>query len=340
MKERVVIFLGITLKELAEISGYSISTISRVVSNKGNVKKETQEDIERLLDEYHYRTSIMELRNQRRKQNTILIVITDLEDHWLTEQAKGIQGEALRQGYDSLIAVSNHSVKEEEKYVQMAIQNQYAGIVLINVCGGENLADLLEKSEMPVVFLNQEIKYAGFDSVTVDNYQSAYILTSHLAERGHRKIIFITDDCGRTIHQERCRGYEDAMRDHKLFVTKNNILVGNDNIESGYKIGEELIKKGLEFTAVVCGSYWIAFGLMNMLRDYGVRVPEDLSVVCCDNFFHTEYLDITTTKFDKIENMGRRAMELLLAKIKGEKTGDGSIIYRPKLIERKSVKKI
>ena len=66
--------------------------------------------------------------------------------------------------------------------------------------------------------------------------------------------------------------------------------------------GKESAEPPVTHTAVVCGSYWIAFGLMNMLRDYGVRVPEDLSVVCCDNFFHTEYLDITTTKFDKIEN--------------------------------------
>ena len=79
---------------------------------------------------------------------------------------------------------------------------------------------------------------------------------------------------------------------------------------------------------------------MNALRDYDVKVPENLSVVCCDNCFYTEYLEITVVEWMDIKKTGKRAMELLLTKIRGEDGGSGSVVYRPKLVERKSVQRI
>jgi len=332
--------MGITIKELSEISGYSCSTISRVISGKKNVKKETREAVEQLLLDYNYRTNVMELRSQSQKNKTILVILTDLEDHWLAIQAKGIQEEASRNGFTALAAFSNGVLEEEENFVKMAIRDRYAGVIILNTCGGKALVELLKQSGIPVVFLNQEIRFSGFDCVITDNYQSGYLLTEYLIKKGHRKIGHLMGEASSLIDQERRRGFEDAMRDHGLYLSQNSTQIGKGTFESGYAIGEQLVKKGLDFTAVFCGTYQMAFGLMNALKDYDVKVPEDLSVVCCDNCFHTEYLDITVVEWMDIKKTGKRAMELLLTKINGDDSGNGSVVYRPKLIERKSVRAV
>ena len=132
--------MGITIKELSKISGYSCATISRVIANKGNVKRETQEAIEKLLMEYNYRTNIMELRSLEMKQKTIMIIVGDLNNYFYTELIRVAKTEALRQRYVPLIAFSEDSIEEEAHYVDVAVKEGYAGIMFINVRGGDELA--------------------------------------------------------------------------------------------------------------------------------------------------------------------------------------------------------
>lgn len=169
--------MGITIKELSEISGYSTATISRVIAGKGNVKRETREAIEKLLDEHQYRTNVMELRIREQKSRTILIILGKLETAWHTEQIRVIKARMLEAGYVSLIGFTDNSVEEEEKMVKLAISEGYVGVCIINVRGGERLANLLKQSGIPVFFLNREIKFSNFDVVIGDKYMEGYIIT-------------------------------------------------------------------------------------------------------------------------------------------------------------------
>ena len=211
--------MGITIKELSEISGYSCSTISRVITNKGNVKKETQDAIENLLMKHDYRTNIMELRSLERKQKNILIVVGDLNNYFYTELIRLIKTEALKNAYMPLIAFSEDSISEEEEYVNMAIKECYAGIMFINVRGEKHLSKILKQSQIPTVFLNRGIRFSDFETVTSDNYQGGYIATSYLIEMGHKKIGHIMGHVYSEAAQERRRGYEDAMEHAHLCVS-------------------------------------------------------------------------------------------------------------------------
>ena len=328
--------MGITIKQLSEISGYSPSTISRVLSNQGNVKKETKEAVQKLLEEHHYRTNVMDLREAERNRRTILLLAGDLTNGFYTELIRLINECARKEGYRMLIAYTDDRAEDEEEYVKMAAQEHYAGVLFMNVRGGEALSELLSEKKVPVVFLNRGIMFSGFDTVTSDNYLGGYLITNYLIRKGHRKIGLLAGHAYSQTALDRRRGYEDAMRDAHLPVTDSSVFSGDQTYESGYSYGEHLMKEAIDVTAVFCVNDLMAMGFLDALRDYGVKVPRDMSVVCYDNTLYSRHLGLTCVGSEP-EKLAGSAIEALLRKADG-KGGDGeSIVHRPKIIERGSV---
>lgn len=329
--------MGVTIKELSKISGYSSATISRVIAGKGNVKRETREVIEKLLEEHQYRTNIMELRTREQKNRTILIILGNLETAWHTEQIRVIKARMLKAGYITLIGFTDNSVEEEEKMVKLAVSEGYAGICIINVRGGERLANLLRQSEIPVVFLNREIKFSNFDVVVGDKYMEGYIITRYLIRRGHRKIGYVQGDYYASALQERLRGYQDAMADGHMVSTKNSVLIEESSYAGGFAAGKHMVEKGLDFTALVCSTESMVLGLVTALRDYGVRIPADVSVVSCDDGFYTKYFQITVAGGVNPDMTAQKACEMLLMRVQNPGMVSETIVFRPEIIERSSV---
>ena len=331
--------MGITIKELSEISGYSITTISRVISNKGNVKKETKEAVQELLVQYNYRTNVMDFLKSEQSSKIIMIILGVLDNFYYSSLIRIIKEKTEEYGYSILIGYTDNSLEEEEKYVRMAMKEQYAGIIFMNVRGGAKLAELLNTGSIPVVFLNRGIRFAEFDAVTSDNYRGGYMITSYLIEMGHKKIGHLMGNTYSTVAQERRRGFEDAMNEARLPITKNSVYIGELNYESGYKYGEYIVKHGLNFTAVFCGNDQMAIGLMQALSESGVSVPGDVSVVCYDDTRYARDSGLTTVGAEPAK-LGGKAVEILLAKINGEQMESGTVVYRPYISERSSVKRL
>lgn len=331
--------MGITIKELSELSGFSTATISRVISGKGSVKEETKKEIEKLLIEHNYRTNAMEIRKKTTNDKTIMILVGDLDNWYLMELTRVLNRYIWEEGYIPMIAYTDNHLETESEYVRLALLKNYAGIVFMNVRGNENLRDILKNNECPVVFLNRGIKLSSFDTVCNDNYYGGYRATEYLIKKGHKRIGFLMGNQYSTAVDERKRGYEDAMRHNGLVVTGNSILIGDANYEGNYKCGEKMIKSGLDFTALFCGNYQMTEGLLDALIDYGVRVPNDISIISFDETPTTRRRKITTVCTDP-EKMGKTALKLLLDRIK-DRTKEGSTIYLgTKLRERDSVKNI
>ena len=331
--------MKITIKELSRISGYSCSTISRVITNQGNVKEETRIAIEKLLIEHNYRTNVMELRASALNRQTVMIIVGDLDNWYYMESIRIIKEEMAKEGYLIVIGYSANKAEEEEEYVKMAIRENYAGLIFVNVRGNDDLRRLLEERTIPVVFLNRGIQHTNFDTVTCNNYQGGYMITEYLIEKGHRKIGHLAGSHYSYTAWERRRGYEDAMKDHHLSVTKSNIYIGDLDWESGRRFAECIVEEGLEFTAIFCGNDLMAGGLVETFNYYGVKVPEDISVVCYDDTPIARTADLTTIGSEP-QKMGKRAVDILLSNIQREELDAGSVVYRPKITIRNSVKEI
>ena len=331
--------MGLTIKELAEMSGYSASTISRVIANKGNVKEETRKKIEQLIIEQNYRTNVMDLRSSEQNSQLIMVVIGELANFYYIDLINILKRELGKNGYTVMIAFTDNSEEDEKNYVRMAIRGRFGGLVFVNVRGGSDLVRILEEGTVPVVFLNRGIRFADFDTVINDNYQGGYMITDYLIRKGHRKIGHLMGHSYSTAAQERRRGYEDAMREAKLPVTNNNVYIGKLNYESGYEYGEYLVKKGLDYTAVFCSNDMMALGLWRSLQVCGVRIPDDISIVSYDSTMYAHSVGLTTISAPA-QKLAQKGVQMLLARIAGETTAGGTVVLRPQIIERISVKTI
>lgn len=329
--------MGITIKELSEISGYSAATISRVISGNGKVKKETKEAIEKLLVEYNYRTNAMEIRKKTTNSKTVLILVGDLDNWYYMETVRVLNKNLWEQELIPIVAYTDNQIELEEEYVRLALLKNYAGIIFINVRGNEKLKEILSLNGCPVVFLNRKIKLSSFDTVCSDNYHGGYQATSYLISKGHKKIGHLRGSAYSNTAFERRRGYEDAMNDNGLVVTENSILNGDLTYSSGYSCGEQVVKSGLDFTALFCSGYQMMEGMLDAFTDYGVRVPEDISIISFDETPTTKRRNITTVSTDP-EKMGTMAVKLLIDRMKDAGTAASTIQLETKLHIRKSVK--
>lgn len=328
--------MSITIKELAELSGYSPATISRVITNKGNVKEETRLEIQKLLTKYHYKTNLEGIGKSAYRERTILVLIGDMSNLFYQEQITRLSETIREKNYICMIGYTGDSIQAEESYVEIAVQEGYAGLIFMNVRGGERIAEMINESGIPVLFLNRTIPHESFDSVCSDNYRGGYVATRYLIERGHRRIGHLAGSSYSHTARERVRGYEDAMEEHGLVVSPNSICYGNLDRSSGYRFGETIVKKGLGYTAVFCGNDLMADGLVRAFREYGVRVPEDVSIICYDNTVISRDLDLTVVSSNP-QKMGERAAEVLLNKIKDKEADRQSILFSPVIIPGNSV---
>lgn len=331
--------MGITIKELSKISGYSTATISRVILNKGNVKESTRKEIEKLLLEYDYRTSIMDLRKSAINKRTIMVILGDMNNWYYMEIFKIISRIAIENEFFTVIAYTDNNIEIEERYLNVAISEKYAGVIFMNVRGSDNIRTILKNNVFPAVFLNRGIKQAYFNTVTNDNYQGGYQATEYLIRLGHKKIGHLAGSYFSVTATERCRGYEDAMRDYGLVLSKNSIYQGNIDWKSGYEFAETIIKKGLDFTAVFVSAYQMTEGMLDCFAEYGVRIPDDISVISFDETQSMKRHDITSICVEP-EKMGRTAMELLLEQIDDKNAEMRRINFEPLLNIRGSVKKL
>lgn len=331
--------MGITIKELAEISGYSVATISRVISGSGKVKIETRKAIEKLLIDYNYRTNIMEIRNTSRNQNKIMIIVGDLDNWYYMQIIRNLNIYLWEQNFIPIIVYSNNQKEQEEEYVRIGLVEKYAGLVFLNVRGDVNLKKTLENNGCPVVFLNRAIKHTSFDTVCNDNYHGGYKATEYLINRGHKKIGHLMGSLHSATAIERRRGFEDAMYDHELVITENSILYGDTDYQSGHACGEKIIKKSLDFTALFCGSYQMMEGLLDVFAHYNIHIPDNFSVICFDETPSMKRANITTVCAEA-EKMAKMAIDLLLARMNDRNKDAVHVNLETKLIERTSVKRL
>ena len=331
--------MGLTIKDLAKISGYSTATISRVISNKGNVKPETREAIEKLLIEQNYRTNVMELRHARSKNKTVVIITGDLENWYYMETIRDVIRILEEEGFHALIGFSDNRQEKEEKLLREAISDSCAGVIFLNVCGSDNIRTILTESSFPAVFLNRSIKTAYFNAVCNDNFNGAYQAVSYLINMGHRRIGHLMGSSSSTTAQDRKNGYIEAMEDHGLSVSKNSIYQAPYSWESGFEYGEHIIKKSLDFTAVFIGNYQMTEGLIDCMHEYGVDIPDMISIICFDETPSMRRSRVSTICAEP-KKMAAAAVELLTAQILDPEAMTKRIYQEPILIKRSSVKRL
>lgn len=332
----------ITIADIARKAGVSRSTVSRVITNNPNVSTDTREKIQSIIDSYKYKPNSLARGLAVGKINVIALIIGDIRNPFYSEMVWMIENILTENGYMVVLCDSGYTIEKEISYLQTVKQLGFSGVILASALESSELTSILKTMDCPVLLINRYIKSFECDSVILDNFQGGYTATRHLIELGHTKIGMLAGPVKSTSSLERLEGYKQALQNFQIEYRENFVVNGNLTIEDGYKYGVNLIKSiGDKPTAVFAGNDLMAIGIIQAYNEYGLNIPEELSIVGFDDISYSSINKIgLTTIRQPLQEMAHMVAKRILKKIQDGDSEDRKFIFTPQLIVRKTTKGI
>lgn len=309
--------MGMSIKDIAKKTGLSVSTISRVVNNKPGISEETRELVKLAIKKYHYVPNMVARNLINRKTNTIGVIIPDMSEMYFSRIVKGIDSMLSVNDYTMILCDSNESAEKEHKLLGVLHEKQVDGIILATVQTDQQLEKETLLSSVPVCFIdNTPSLFRNYNSVSLDNAMASYLAIEHLYQLGHRKIAAIFGKQSESTGLERYQGFCKAIQDFNLVSEKDLVRFGDFKEQSGYDAVIDILKSGKEFTALYVASSKMTYGAIHALKQNGIRIPEDVSLIGFDIRDDNKlYSPTITTILQPEQNMGEMAAKLLIGSI-------------------------
>jgi DNA-binding LacI/PurR family transcriptional regulator len=331
--------MAVSIKDIARLAGVSHSTVSRALNHSPLIPVITAERIQRIAAEKGYTASAVARSLVTRKTKAIGVVVTSIADPFNGEVVAGLEEAANHEGYSVVLATSQADPRRELEVVRSFRERRVDGILVASSRLGAQYQPLSDEWEAPIVLLNNQHPSELAHSVSIDNTDGGYQATAHLIELGHREIAYIGDESGLQSDEERFTGFQAAMKKARLKVRRELIVRGDGKREGGQKAAADLLNLIKPPSAVFCYNDMTALGAIEEVQARGWRVGREVSVVGFDDLFFAASLQppLTTFRQPKKE-LGRQAMQLLLAILKGQ-PAERKVVIRGELVVRGSTGK-
>ena len=341
----------VTLLDIARASGFSVSTVSIVLSEaplSQNVAATTREHIRTIARQLGYHPDAYARSLRRRSTQTIGVLAFDLSDPFCTPIMRGIQGSLRAAGYLPLIVDAQAQRKLFDSSLHMILERRTDGMIVIAswVFEETNLLGDVKKNNVPVVIIGRDLVARGIDSVLVDNETGGEIAARHLKGLGHGRIAVIrgpqemVDSAPRWVGIQRVAATEGLEIDPQLVFELPGLADPASGFEGGVSMAKKMLKSGRPFTAVIAFDDLTALGVVRGFAEAGLRVPEHISVMGFDDVLPAEVAtpSITTIR-QPLKEMGCEAAERVLQVIRrGVGKSEKARLYksRPELVARMS----
>ncbi|MFN2130135.1 MAG: LacI family DNA-binding transcriptional regulator [Anaerolineae bacterium] len=308
---------SVTIVDVAREAGVSYTTVSRVVNAKGNVKPETRERVLMAMTRLGYVVDQRARSLAGGRSQVIGLLVHDLGTSYIGAVIRGIDAELASAQYDLLLYTTHRRKTKESAYVVTLTRGLADGLLLVLPRNPGDYLETLRQHHFPHVLID----HRGVDEVTpavaAANREGAYRATEYLVELGHRRIGFITGAIDQMCAQDRLEGYKAALIDHGLVLAPELVYEGNFFQPRGYAGASVLLELPHPPTAIFSSNDVSAFGVMEAVREHGLRIPDDVSVVGFDDIPQAVQVHppLTTVR-QPLEEMGRTATRMLLEYIK------------------------
>jgi LacI family transcriptional regulator len=329
----------VTIKDVARLSGVSISTVSRVINDSKPVSPEIRKKVFEVIDETGYRPNDVARSLVTKRSHLIGVIVNDLSNTYVAEMVKGVEEVGKMYNYDILLCSSYYDKEAQMNYLSLLNRKQAEGIILIGYRFDEEIVDKVSEYNKNSIYFTRDIISDKIDYVKIDSHAAAYEMTKYLISEGHENIAFLSDYEERATYEaEKISGYMQALKENKLEYSKVYVA-GGRRYNFAYDIAHEVVAEIENISAVFCTNDELAIGLINYLYDNGYKVPDDVSVVGYGNYKESQFVRPTlTTISEPYYDIGAVSIRTLIKKIEGDNE-QPSIIELPfSFIKRNSVK--
>jgi DNA-binding LacI/PurR family transcriptional regulator len=314
----------VTLADVAGVSGFSISTVSLVLTEaplSRYVAASTKAHIRAVASKLGYHPDAAARLLRSRRSHTIGIMVSDISDPFCTLILQGIEKALYPTTYLPIIMIAHNQRKQFGRHLEMLMERRVEGLILVaNWLFGEfdQLADI-QKSQIPMIGVGRDLTASHVRSLQVDNEAGGYAAARHLYDLGHRKIAVLRGPSELADSDRRWNGIRRFAAEVRLPLVPERVgqLAAADDptsgFEGGFRLTSAMIERGVEFTAVIAFDDLTGLGAIRALRQTGRRVPEDCSVIGFDDVPHAAVnTPGLTTIRQPMEQMGSLAAKWVL----------------------------
>ena len=325
----------VTLKQIAKELDVSISTVSKSLRNSPEISEDTRQKVQAFAKLYNYKPNNIALSLKNRKTKTIGIIIPEIVHHFFATVISGIEQVANENGYNVIVCLSNESFDKEVLNMEMLANGSIDGFIMSLSKETQFKADFHHITEvisqgMPVVMFDRVTNEILCDKVIIDDKAAAYNAVQSLINKGKKKIALVTTVDYVSVGKLRTDGYVKALLDNDLPFDEKLIIKIEDIDTCEVKISKLIEDRAID--AVFAVNELFAVTIIKTASKFGLKVPEDLSVIAFTDGIISQYSTptITTVSQNGIK-MGRKAAKMLIDRLESDE--DDEEHYRTEVIE-------
>lgn len=324
----------ITLKQIAETLGISITTVSKALKNYPDVSPKTRKAVLDLAQSLSYTPNSFAVNLRTKESRTIGLIIPEVVHHFFSNVINGIIDEAEKNGYLVIILQSNESLELEKKQVELLINKRVDGIImsLSNESNDdEHLKEILRK-EVPFVMFDKISKLIPCSKVIINDQKAAFNAVEHLIQKGCRKIAHIRGPVNPQNAIDRFLGYKKALDKNNIpFDSKLVYTCKNVTFDEGVEFAKRIAAEHPDVDGIFVITDLVAVGVLAHFNEVGINIPEQVKVIGFSNWFMSQ---VITPKLSTVDQpsfeMGVHSFKLLLEEINTKKELHS---FQPRTIE-------
>lgn len=350
----------VTSTDVARVSGVSQATVSMILNKKYNVSfsRETVERVEQTAKELGYQLPGHKKKKKEGVGKMMVVICPTLTSPYYVMLLQGIEGVAKEKGYGVFVCNTQRDMRQEEAYLKTIRSIQPKGVIYTCNPSPELLQEVEDMAgKIPVVIISNKEKTTTVDAINQDNTKVGALMARHLLELGHQDVAFISPPLTKRQWQ-RTKRVEGFLKEFEGSGLKDRVIIkaadpamdaviprSDSEYKMGYQLTRELLEEGTRFTAIAGQNDMMAFGAMDALLDAKIKIPQDVSVIGCDNTFYSGVHKLALTTIEHfVLPKGRDACEIILRKIDSmdspytdmQPISLYNVEYTPRLIVRKT----
>jgi LacI family transcriptional regulator len=334
------------MRELADILGLSVTTVSRVLNGKAKkyrISGSTEQRVLKTAEEYNYIPNKIARSLKMARTETLGLIIPDIANPFFADLAKSIELEARMKGFSIILCDSGEDLSVEKELINLLLGHKVDGIIIAPVgTKFDHLVGIYE-SGLSMVIVDRYSPELRIPFITSDNYGGALDAVNYLISMGHKKIACIQGIKDSQPNKERVLGYIDALEQNGISLDESFITGEDFSTENGYKQTRVLFSVDDPPTAIFALSNLISLGVIKAVSEMGLKIPDDLSLICFDEQPYSAFLETPLTTIEqKKSEMGELAVNVILRYIQKRTNNNKPVSMKLKtnLIIRKSVKNL
>ncbi|WP_308424677.1 LacI family DNA-binding transcriptional regulator [Paenibacillus aceti] len=303
-----------TIKDVAQLAGVSVATVSRMINQNGYVSEGAQKRIAEAMTQLGY-----EPLNRRRLADlsmpTIALILPDITNPFFSELARAVEDVCQQRGYTAFFCNSDNQDYKEKSYLEALRKRRIDGIIYASNYLTQDELDKLEREKIPVVVLDRTSDEQKCTLIRCNNYAGAQMAVKHLLDIGCRKIAHIYGPQEIVTAQERLNGYEDFVKSFSWY-TPSLMAPGHFQLDGGMQAVETLLLRHPDIDGIFAGNDFMAIGALKALHRRGIRVPENIAVCGFDGIKLAEIIEPElTTIAQPIYKMGEQAARTIIQQV-------------------------